>query len=195
MDFAHSRIRSQALFREPFVEPGQRRGELRILIAKPMHEFDRESLGKGLHPTSGENGRRRLRGAPAYAKQSIRKAIGLVARGAAAGELLRKPPQILDQDDLQGYRNRPKLTDREGLNLKPAVGPVIGAVAVAFRLHQPGASRGGARRRRPLRNAWKARERMARHFCIRVNCSAFCARPRRKTATAASARAAGLALA
>ena len=66
--------------------------------------------------TSGENDRRRFRGAPVHTKQAIRKAIRLVARGAAACELLRKPPQILDQDDLQRYRDRPKLTDREGLN-------------------------------------------------------------------------------
>src|SRR5271165_5182895 len=39
-----------------------------------------------------------------------------MARNAAARELLRKPPQILNQDDLQRYRDRPKLTDREGLN-------------------------------------------------------------------------------
>ena len=25
----------------------------------------------------------------------------------------------------------------------------------------------------PLRNAWKARDKIARHFCRRVNCSAF----------------------
>ena len=81
MDFAHGRIRSQALFREPLVEPGQRRREPRILIAKPMHEFDREGLGKGLRATSSENDRRRFRGAPAHTKQSIRKAIRLVARG------------------------------------------------------------------------------------------------------------------
>src|SRR5271165_2916824 len=39
-----------------------------------------------------------------------------MARNAAARELLRKPPQILNQDDLQRYRDRPKLADREGLN-------------------------------------------------------------------------------
>src|SRR5271165_6389716 len=82
-----------------------------------MHEFDREGLGKGLRATSGENDRRRFGGAPVHSKQSIRKAIRLVTRGAAAGELLRKPPQILNQDDLQRYRDRPKLTDREGLNV------------------------------------------------------------------------------
>src|SRR5208337_752278 len=65
----------------------------------------------------------------------------------------------------------------------------------AFWLHQIGASRGGARSGRPLRNAWKARDRMARHFCGRVNCSALLAKPRRKTAAAASALAAGFALA
>src|SRR5271166_4542949 len=54
---------------------------------------------------------------------------------------------------------------------------------------------GGARSARPLRNAWKARDRIARHFCRRVNCSALLAKPRRKTAAAASALAAGFALA
>ena len=92
MDFAHGRIRIQALFREPLIKPGQRRGELRILIAKPMHEFDREGLGKGLGALSGENGRRRFRGAPVHPKQSISKAIRRVARDAAARDLLRKPP-------------------------------------------------------------------------------------------------------
>src|SRR5208282_4480326 len=65
----------------------------------------------------------------------------------------------------------------------------------AFWLHQLDARRCGARSRRPLRNAWKARDRIARHVCRRVNCSAFWAKPRRNAATAASALAAGLALA
>ena len=82
-----------------------------------MHEFDRECLGKGLRATSSENYRRRFRGVPAHSKQSIRKAIRLVARGAAFCDLLRKPPQILNQDDLQRYRDRPKLAYREGLNV------------------------------------------------------------------------------
>src|SRR5215469_9848904 len=69
------------------------------------------------------------------------------------------------------------------------------ALWLALGLHQDGTRRGGGRMRRPLRRARKARERMARHFCRQVNCSAFCAKPRRKLATAASARAAGLALA
>ena len=38
-------------------------------------------------------------------------------RGAAACDLLREPPQILNQDDLQGNRDGPKLANREGLNL------------------------------------------------------------------------------
>ena len=46
MDLTHSRIRRHPLFRESHVEPCQRRCELRILIAKPMHELDREGLGK-----------------------------------------------------------------------------------------------------------------------------------------------------
>ena len=116
MDFADGRVRSQALFGEPLVEPGQRRREPRILIAKPMNEFDREGYGKGLGAAPGEHDRRRFRGVTAHAKQSIRQAIRLVARSAASGDLLRKPPQVLDQDDLQRYRDRPKLSDREGLN-------------------------------------------------------------------------------
>jgi hypothetical protein len=72
MDFAHGQIRSQALFREPLVEPSQRRREPRILIAKPMHEFNRKGLGKGLTAMSGENDRRQFRGAPVHSKQSIR---------------------------------------------------------------------------------------------------------------------------
>src|ERR1700691_350471 len=82
-----------------------------------MHEFDREGLGKGLRATSGENDRRWLRGAPAHSKQSIRNAIRVVTRAAAVCDLLRKPPQILNQDDLQRYRDGPKLADREGLNV------------------------------------------------------------------------------
>ena len=46
-----------------------------------------------------------------------------------------------------------------------------------------------------MRKAWKARDRIARQVSRRVKCSAFLARPRRKAATAASALAAGLALA
>src|SRR5271165_4562649 len=117
MDFAYGQIRGQALFCEPLVKPSQRRREPRILIAKPVYEFDREGLGKRLIAASGENDRRRFRGAPVHTKQAIRKAIRLVARSAAARELLRKPPQILNQDDLQRYRDRPKLADREGLNV------------------------------------------------------------------------------
>ena len=67
------------------------------------------------------------------------------------------------------------------LNLKTAVDlrEAVGfCVICALWLHQIGASRGGARSRRPLRNAWKARDRIARHFCGRANCSAVLARPR-----------------
>jgi hypothetical protein len=96
MDLAHGRIRGQTLFREPFVEPGQRRRELRILIAKPMHEFDREGLRKGLRATPGENGRRRFRWPPAHAKQAIRKVIRLMASVTIRCNLMRKPPQIFD---------------------------------------------------------------------------------------------------
>ena len=71
MDLAHGRIRGQALFREPLVEPSQRWRELRILIAKPMHELDREGLGKRLRATARKNDRRRLRGAPAHSEKSI----------------------------------------------------------------------------------------------------------------------------
>ena len=46
-----------------------------------------------------------------------------------------------------------------------------------------------------MRNAWKARERIARQVSRRLNCSAFLARPRRNAATAARALAAGFALA
>ena len=49
--------------------------------------------------------------------------------------------------------------------------------------------------RRLLRTARKARERIACHVWGRANCSAFSAKPRRNSAAAASARAAGLALA
>src|SRR5271165_4963589 len=75
------------------------------------------------------------------------------------------------------------------------MGGSFGQRDFAFGLHQVGARRGGARRRRPLRKAWKARDRIARQVCRRVNCSAFLARPRRNAATAASALAAGSALA
>ena len=66
-----------------------------------MHEFDREGFGKGLRATPGENGGCRFRGAPAHAKQAIRKAIRLMASVATGCNLMRKPPQIFDQDDLQ----------------------------------------------------------------------------------------------
>jgi hypothetical protein len=78
----------------------------------------------------------------------------------------------------------------EAFNLNPAVGrhDVLACLRFfAFGLHQLGARRGGARRRRPLRKAWKARDRIARQVSRRVNCSAFLARPRRNAATAASA--------
>ena len=103
MHLAHSRICRHAAFCKLVVQPSQRGGDLRILIAKPMHELDREGLGKRLRATASENDRRRLRDAPADSKQSIRKAIGLMARGAASRDLPREPPQIFDQNDLQRY--------------------------------------------------------------------------------------------
>ena len=117
MHLAHGRIRRHALFCKPLIEPGQRGGHFRILIAKPMHELDREGLGKRPGAKAREDDRRRLRGAPAHSKQPIRKAVSLVTRGAADRDLARESPQIFDQHDLQRQRYCPKFADRKRIEL------------------------------------------------------------------------------
>ena len=83
MHLAHRRIRGQALFGQPLVEPGERRREFRVLVAQPMHQLHGKGVRQGPVRTAGEDGRGRLGRTAADAEQSIRKAVGLATRGAA----------------------------------------------------------------------------------------------------------------
>jgi hypothetical protein len=104
------------LFRQALVEPCERGRKLRILLAEPMHELDRESIGQTPRGTVSEYDRRRLRGASAYAQKPIGEPVGLSPHSSAERYLLREAPEILYEYDLQRDRDRPKLADRERLN-------------------------------------------------------------------------------
>ena len=117
MHLAHRRVRGEALFGQPLVEPGQRRRELRVLVAQPMHQLDGKGVRQWPVGTASEDGRGRLGRTAADAEQSIRKAIGLATRGAAHSDQLGEASQVLDQHDLQSDRGCPEFADGEGLNL------------------------------------------------------------------------------
>ena len=102
---------------ETLLEPGQRGGDPRILIAQPQGELDRE---RGPQPgvvVGGEHLGYRLRGLACGTEQAIGKAIRLLARGIVARDLFGEASKVLDQHDPQRDRDRPEFADGEPVRL------------------------------------------------------------------------------
>ena len=117
MDIAHHRVGRRLLHRQTLVEPGQRRRDLRILIAQPMHELDREGLRKRPALMRRKHDGDRFGRPAARAQQAVGETVRRMPLGAALGDLLREASEILDQNDPQRDRHRPEFADGERLHL------------------------------------------------------------------------------
>ena len=117
MNIAHHRVCRRILDREALVKPFQRRRDLRILIAQTMDELDREGLRERSALMRHENDSGGFSRPSAGAQQAVRKAVRDLPLGAARGNLSRKPSEVLDQNDPERDRHRPKFTDGQRLHL------------------------------------------------------------------------------
>ena len=76
MDITHHQVGRRVLDGHSLIEPGQRGRDPRILIAQPMHELDREGLGKRFQFLRSEDDRDRLSRRAACAQQSVSQTVG-----------------------------------------------------------------------------------------------------------------------
>ena len=111
---AHELVRRRAQRRQLFVEPRQRGGRARILLAQALDEphgkGDRQ-VG-GLDPLEGQ-GTGRLSTEP---EQLVGEGVGVMAGGAALHDALGQAPEILHEHHPQGDRDRPEFADRQRLH-------------------------------------------------------------------------------
>ena len=115
--FLHQLLGAGLLFVELLLEPHQRRRDLRILIAQPMHELHGErraaSAGDLRSPARSASGSTCWPFTPSRRSASASASC----RASAAGDdALRDAPQVLDQHDAQRDGHRPELADRERLD-------------------------------------------------------------------------------
>ena len=107
MDFAHDRVGGPVLRGQALIEPSQRRRQSRVLITQPMDELDHERIGKHSIIEGSEDARDRFGLAISDPEQPVGEIVRVPARGAVVHGHLGKTPEILDQHDPQGDRNRP----------------------------------------------------------------------------------------
>ena len=117
MYVAHDCIGCRVLDRQTLVEPCQRRRDLRILIAQPMHELDRKGSRERPALMRDENDSDRLGRSAACAEQTVGEAVRHLPRGTALGDLAREASEILDQNNPQRDRHRPEFANGERLYL------------------------------------------------------------------------------
>jgi hypothetical protein len=113
----HDLVGAHALRREALLQPEQRRRDLRILVAQPLHELNGEGSVQGrcrfaLAKHRGE----RLGGAPVHPQEPVGQGVGFRARGPAHPDAHRRAPQVLDEGHAQRDRDCPQLADRQRLN-------------------------------------------------------------------------------
>ena len=117
MFVAHDCIGCHVLNRQTLVEPCQRGRDLRILIAQPMHELDREGSRERPALMRDENDSDRLGRSAACAKQTVGEAVRHLPLGTALGDLAREASEIFDQNNPQRDRHRPQFANGERLYL------------------------------------------------------------------------------
>ncbi len=94
---AHHRIGAHILCRQTPVEPDQRRGNPRILVAQPVHQLHGKCIFKLYVLMPGKYQRGRFRRASAGTQKPVGKLIGLLTHRTVIGNLLSDTPQIFDQ--------------------------------------------------------------------------------------------------
>ena len=114
---AHDGVGRRSLQYQALVEPGQRRRNLRVLVAQPVHELHCERVRQRRALVIRQECRRRFGGPPAGTQQTVGEGVGVPPGGAIAHDRFGKTPEVLDQHNPQGNRQRPELTDRQRLHL------------------------------------------------------------------------------
>ena len=107
------------LRREELLEPAERRGRRRVLVAQALEQLD---AGRPSGAASGESRRSDgggdLRAVRRRGRAARRRARRPSARAARlAHDLLGEAAQVLDEQDAQADRDRPQLADRQRLDL------------------------------------------------------------------------------
>ena len=101
---------------QALVQPEQRRGDRGILIAQPLDELHRERRHQPSVLERGEGRRHRLHGRALQSKEIVGERVGRLACRSPADDGLGQASQILDEQDPQGDRDRPQLSDRQRLH-------------------------------------------------------------------------------
>ena len=130
----HHIVGAGALGRQPLVQPAERRGHRRILVAQPLDELHREG---GVQRCPVERLERRCRGGRARAaepEQLVGQRVGGLPGGPPEHDPLREPPEVFEEHHAQRDRHRPELADgqrldaligvhepAQGLGVEPAV--------------------------------------------------------------------------
>ena len=99
------------------VEPGEGGRDARVLVAQPVHELDRQRIGKRRLLKGGKHGRDTFGGDAARPEQPVRQPVRRPPQGAILYDQPGEAPQILDQDDAQRDGHRPQFADGERLHL------------------------------------------------------------------------------
>ena len=101
---------------QTFVQPGERRCHLRILIAQTLDQLNGEGPRHRFLIDAPQDGLRRFGLMAADAQQTVGQGVRRLTRGPLVHEPLRRAAQILHQHDSQRDRDRPELADRQRLH-------------------------------------------------------------------------------
>ncbi len=83
VNFANGGFGCRVLKRQPLIEPGQRRGDFRVLVTQAVRELNRERLRNRSALLHGEHHRDRFGGPAARAQQAVGQLVGDLSGGEA----------------------------------------------------------------------------------------------------------------
>ena len=113
LDLQHV-VGRRPLLRQPVVEPGEGRGDVRVLVAQPAEQGHREGdVAQALLMAPQQ---RRGLGRPRLAQQAVRQRVGLLAHHPGAHHPLGQAPQVLHQHHPDGDRHGPQLAEGQRLD-------------------------------------------------------------------------------
>ncbi len=131
----HDLVGSQALLLDPFRQPGEGRGPLRVALPQPLEQVDRKGRREGLAVERPHRFFPRLSRRFPDAEEGVGERLRLLAGDPATDDALGQPAQVLDQDEAQRDRDGPELSHGErlrglirddeapqGFGVEPAVG-------------------------------------------------------------------------
>jgi hypothetical protein len=106
----------RSLVQQPPVQPKQCRRHLGILIAQPLNQLDREGprQRRVVEAPKGRFGG--LCFAAANSEQPVGQSVGFLSSRSAADDALCRAPQVFHQNDSEGNRDCPELTDCQRLH-------------------------------------------------------------------------------